>query len=366
MTPQRIIFVKRRDIDIDILKGVGMLLVIIGHAGCIWPFYPAINAFHMPLFFIVSGYFFSQKNTVWGGVKLWSKQLIFNYILLCAITAFLLFLLGWHSETFVKCAVSGTTITNDYNVRLGPVWFLLALFWCRVFYRILAEWVDINLRTIAILVTTLVIFSLSKWGWTDIYRCPLNLLQGVVCLFYYHTGVLLRQNDGFAVLKAKTGKYKLLFIVTSIIVLGFSVLFYRRVGANMNLSMLSAPLFPIDVLNAIALTLSLYVVINHVSYNVKRLAFFQNGLRWIGENSMAIFAVHCVEYHTTIPVMSGLSRSLMEVASSTIQKVFIITINPIVNIAICVISVMLWQQIKRIYQKGKTSKNENRNCDNLA
>ena len=60
---------KVRDVNIDILKGIGMLLVIIGHSGCPWPFYPAIYAFHMPLFFIVSGLFFSTKMSVWGGGK---------------------------------------------------------------------------------------------------------------------------------------------------------------------------------------------------------------------------------------------------------------------------------------------------------
>lgn len=60
---------KVRDVNIDILKGIGMLLVIIGHSGCPWPFYQAINAFHMPLFFIVSGLFFSTKMSVWGGGK---------------------------------------------------------------------------------------------------------------------------------------------------------------------------------------------------------------------------------------------------------------------------------------------------------
>ena len=65
---------KVRDINIDILKGIGMLLVIIGHSGCIWPFYPAINAFHMPLFFIVSGLFFSTKMTILGGGKIRTKK----------------------------------------------------------------------------------------------------------------------------------------------------------------------------------------------------------------------------------------------------------------------------------------------------
>ena len=65
---------KVRDIIIDILKGIGMLLVIIGHSGCIWPFYLAIYAFHMPLFFIVSGLFFSTKISVLGGGKVRIKK----------------------------------------------------------------------------------------------------------------------------------------------------------------------------------------------------------------------------------------------------------------------------------------------------
>lgn len=53
---------KKRDKTIDILKGIAMVLVVIGHAGCPQVLYDAIYTFHMPLFFIASGYFFSAKS----------------------------------------------------------------------------------------------------------------------------------------------------------------------------------------------------------------------------------------------------------------------------------------------------------------
>lgn len=40
---------------LNILKGIGILFVVMGH--CISPFTPYVYMFHMSLFFFVSGYF---------------------------------------------------------------------------------------------------------------------------------------------------------------------------------------------------------------------------------------------------------------------------------------------------------------------
>lgn len=53
---------KKRDISVDILKGIGIILVVIGHANCPQVLRAAIYSFHMPLFFICSGFFFSLKD----------------------------------------------------------------------------------------------------------------------------------------------------------------------------------------------------------------------------------------------------------------------------------------------------------------
>lgn len=50
-----------RRMDISILKGIGILLVVVGHAGAPAWMNRIIYDFHMPLFFMASGYFFSPE-----------------------------------------------------------------------------------------------------------------------------------------------------------------------------------------------------------------------------------------------------------------------------------------------------------------
>lgn len=48
----------QRNPNIDILKGIGILSVIIAHLTQIWLLRGLLYSFHMPLFFLASGYFF--------------------------------------------------------------------------------------------------------------------------------------------------------------------------------------------------------------------------------------------------------------------------------------------------------------------
>ena len=51
-----------RNNAIDISKGIGIFLVIWAHTIC--PFRAQIYIFHMPLFFLVSGFLFNNRDTV--------------------------------------------------------------------------------------------------------------------------------------------------------------------------------------------------------------------------------------------------------------------------------------------------------------
>ena len=67
---------KKRDITFDMMKGIGILLMLIGH---VWAAYipyihKVIYSFHMPLFLIVAGYFskpYSSDNN--------NKSAIYSY-----------------------------------------------------------------------------------------------------------------------------------------------------------------------------------------------------------------------------------------------------------------------------------------------
>lgn len=116
---------KQRDRNIDIAKGLGIFLVVWGHTSATpeW-----ISAFHMPLFFFLSGIFF-RPNPNWRQfLKSKSRRLLIPYIIyfyICNIFDGILHTLrnqpfDWNDrllQFWAPCAMA------------GPLWFLLALFW---------------------------------------------------------------------------------------------------------------------------------------------------------------------------------------------------------------------------------------------
>lgn len=79
----------KHEIWIDALKGMAILLVVIGH-NTPPSSYPILNtiiySFHMPLFFILSGFIFSQKPTIIY-LKKSSKRLLIPLFTFCIVLA---------------------------------------------------------------------------------------------------------------------------------------------------------------------------------------------------------------------------------------------------------------------------------------
>lgn len=70
----------------DMAKGVGILCVIVGHLGS-QKISNVIYSFHMPLFFLISGYFICKESKPKNVIKKRLKQLLPAYLLttLCII-----------------------------------------------------------------------------------------------------------------------------------------------------------------------------------------------------------------------------------------------------------------------------------------
>lgn len=128
---------------IDAAKGIGILLVIIGHSISIFSIRGAIFSFHMPLFFICSGltFRFSNSTEVWWKKirKAFPKTVILAfglYVLRTLLTFVKSALLGHAVELSITEMMgamlysSGTEISETIPA-IGAVWFLVALFFCR-------------------------------------------------------------------------------------------------------------------------------------------------------------------------------------------------------------------------------------------
>lgn len=123
---------------IDIAKGIGIILVIIGHV--VWGgYYPMpgartisnfIYSFHMPLFFVISGLCIkdSKKND-----KKTLKRMAKYYLVPYGVWT-VLYLFAFELSAFIQNKASYISLENGIFVHaiticgIAPLWFLLALF----------------------------------------------------------------------------------------------------------------------------------------------------------------------------------------------------------------------------------------------
>lgn len=133
--------VKRIDY-IDIVKGITIILMIIGHVSNIPTILRTfIFSFHMPLFFIISGYTFKKKKQT-KLLKSSIRRLIIPY-LLTGITMLILNIIISIKNQEIKNILnliknsflsilwgSGAREICPTGIQpIGAIWFLLAMFW---------------------------------------------------------------------------------------------------------------------------------------------------------------------------------------------------------------------------------------------
>ena len=141
-----------RNASIDHAKAIAIILMVLLHTTSRYDLMSnLVNSFHMAIFFIIGGMFSKPENTFWITLKKSFFQLIIPYI----VFSFVALSICWispriHPEFYpglnslreiLKAAVIGIFIAPDYYtgyafLPLGPLWFLLALFWNRLLFSV--------------------------------------------------------------------------------------------------------------------------------------------------------------------------------------------------------------------------------------
>lgn len=181
---------------VDIAKGIGMLCIIAGHLGR-----PEINhvvfTFHVPLFFLIGGYFFRAAPGV-SGIAKRARRLLVPYALCavsCSLGSGLLCVLrgnageaiGVMKDSLVRALYgSGTLASPILGIKMfGAIWFLLAMFWALVLYDRISghRW-----TSLAVLALFAVGLLTRKW-WL-----PFSIQAGMCALLFVHVGHLARMH----------------------------------------------------------------------------------------------------------------------------------------------------------------------------
>ena len=186
--------VQRRDSSLDIAKGFGIFLVVLGHcliglktAGFLaatlpWP-QIAINSiyvFHMPLFFLISGHLASGKHRPAGQTI---GKLLLTVVYPYLLWSVLLAVVQVYLSRFTNTHTSWDSLKSLYRIAWAPIvpyWFLYALFLCQLGYlvvRRLSHGVQIAIA--------LVLFAIPQFFLVWIGQAYLLLIPETVRGFLY-------------------------------------------------------------------------------------------------------------------------------------------------------------------------------------
>lgn len=179
---------------VDQVKGLAIFLVVYGHNFPVTEKY--IYSFHMPLFFMISGFFFPSQLD-FSALKKRVNSILVPYFLWAAVLFLIWVLVGRRmgNSASKDLSVTDNFIGIFYAQGGGaymdwgiPMWFLPTIFLCFLFYFIIRKYIgNAVLRIVAVLSLTSAGFIYTRLTDTDL---PWSVHVALVALFFFAFGNL--------------------------------------------------------------------------------------------------------------------------------------------------------------------------------
>lgn len=175
---------------IDVIKGGGIILVVWAHAN--GPCSNYIIQFHMPLFFLISGYLFNQKNSLKVFIVKKFLSLYLPFVIVNVLGGIFRWTVGikdYSILSFGKYVLDILLTIGKDGQFFGATWFLGDLFIISVIYKLFDVFIEdgrFKRTYITILFVILGGTGLTITFWNDISRT-------MVCSMFYALGVFLKQ-----------------------------------------------------------------------------------------------------------------------------------------------------------------------------
>ncbi len=312
-----------RNIIIDIMKGLGIILVVFGHVInsnvvlCKVNINNALYIFHMPLFFIISGYLikYEQSSQNIDYVKKKFKGILIPYFLFSIIC----FLYWMIIERRIRNQLS-TPIFNvlgniflcrvDETLLLPNVvlWFLPCLFTAEIIYYLLRK---LGKKYI-VLPLVFIIFILGIILCNNNIVLPFAMETAFVAILFICVGHLVEEYEIYL-------KPKLYFLFPIFIVCYIMALVY-----NGNVSMLAHNYgrIPLFVVGAISGSEILYVI----SLLITKIKVCKNILIFYGVNSITVMLCHEPIKRIVVKIVSIITKINIEIIRNNFMGSLLITI----------------------------------------
>ena len=303
---------------IDMAKGYGIILVLIGHLN-IPIITPLIYTFHIPLFFFLSGYVFNADY----GFKLFllkkMHKIIIPYFFL-SIPMIFANLLFEYGRPFSFDELQTETSQFFIQERHTTMWFLSCLF---VLNILIYPIIKIpNTRTQYGVVLFISIWGLLLWR-TRINTLPWNCDAAFVVLPFMYCGYIIKTKSITNKLNIFNWHYAFFFFFITCLC-GF--INYRHTGWRVDLFYSLFAIEPLSYINSFVGIMAL-IIVSKITKN--------SAIKYIGHNSILYFAWHqTIIFPSIYFLYEVLGLLQVDLFPQEVWMLFMSTITIILTIAI--------------------------------
>ncbi len=302
---------------IDACKAIGIILVILGHTYSIpGTLYNIIYSFHMPLFFIVSGFVYNESKYGEMPFKKYLFQKIKNYLLPYAAFGLINLILQifWNvfiyrtstSIDFVLHNLKGLVLCHadvQHMPNCSPIWFLIALFNASIIFYLLNKYAKRILGYISVfcIVLSYGVFLLQKFEIIQFF-IPWCIPESIMAVFFMYFGTVLKKHNVFEKIQSN---WKFIILLLLLLSLGIPTAIINGGNVGMNGNNYGNLLLFLPA----SLTLSFLVILLCSKYNFLQNKFFV----WLGKNTMFIIGFNyfmrslTTEIYYWIPILRNYS-----------------------------------------------------------
>lgn len=179
---------------IDVMKGIGIFLVIVGHTG--GSFASWIYSFHMGLFFWIAGFVMSTKTLDTRNILYIKKKIrkvLFPYFCFWSISVIRLYMILKGNVSIFKC-IKGLLFGGSYleYILNFPLWFFELYFISVVIFFFFVKYINKNIQLILMLIVAIgTTWFQSKYPGRPIFHINVLPAALVYCYFGYYSYKLL-------------------------------------------------------------------------------------------------------------------------------------------------------------------------------
>ena len=269
-----------RDTTIDVLRGILIIMMLIGHFSINNNLRIIIYSCHMIAFIFFSGYFYNTSRGYSSNLKTMIKNFLKPYIVFIFLDIILNFN-NWNTSYLKESLVRyllGMSFSKSILkgiASIGPVYFVLLLFVVRFIYVFIAEIKNEWGQWIAVLCISLFGYALGKMG----YWLPWSVDVAMYCIIFYKLGLYFNKSGLIKFIKENSCIYFLLSPIWGyMIYIGGMEITTRNYGQ-----------YGITIIGSIMGVLTIYIFAEYINKNV---FIIKELLGIFGKESIIILILH--------------------------------------------------------------------------